>query len=72
MSVPSTRLLANLCTDAAVPCSLALPSPTPCLRRYNYRKLQAMQQQAAGNLQPVKSDAQMSERTPLKSVDEEK
>jgi len=31
-----------------------------------------MQQQAAGNLQPVKSDAQMSERTPLKSVDEEK
>lgn len=62
-----------------MPLPLTLPSPLIKLRppahrrcRYNYRKLQAMQQQAAGNLQPVKSDAQMSERTPLKSVDEEK
>ncbi|PRW20839.1 putative sugar phosphate phosphate translocator [Chlorella sorokiniana] len=39
---------------------------------YNYRKLQAMQQSAAGNLQLVKSDAQLSERTPLKTLDEEK
>lgn len=50
---------------------ITLCSPAHHLCRYNYRKLEAMQQQAAGNLQPVQSDAQLPEQTPLKSVDEE-
>ena len=37
---------------------------------YNYRKLQAMKE--AASLAPVKSDAQLTEQTPLKRVDEEK
>lgn len=49
----------------------SLPAPSPPslpARRYNYRKLQAMQEKALqAALSPVKSEQQLSEKQPLKS-----
>lgn len=53
----------------ARPWPLSLPPSPPLLpRRYNYRKLQAMQEKALqAALSPVKSEQQLSEKQPLKS-----